>query len=708
MADKSDNSADSARIGVDIGGTFTDVVLERGEARYTAKLLTTPRAPEQGVRQGIEAVLADSGVKPGAVAIVIHGTTLATNALIERKGVKTALVTTEGFRDSIEMGSESRFEQYDIYMEKPVPLVPRRRRFPVAERLNASGEVILALDEAAVAALAERLETLGVASVAIGFLHSYVNPAHERRAHEILAAALPEVSFTLSSEVAPEMREYERFSTACANAYVQPIMARYLRNLEQDLTAQGFSCPLYVMLSGGGVTDVETAIRFPIRLVESGPVGGAVFSSHVAAECGLSQVLSFDMGGTTAKICVINDSKPQTERSFEVARAHRFLKGSGLPLRIPVIEMVEIGAGGGSIAHLDQLDRIIVGPESAGAEPGPACYGQGGAEPTVTDADVVLGRIDPEAFSGGQLTLDVAAAETALAGGLGEALSLKAPMAALGLSEVVDENMASAARVHAIEIGATLAERTMIAFGGAAPLHAARLAEKLEIDRIIVPQSAAVGSAIGFLRAPVAYQVVRSAYQRLSEFDAETVNAVLETMQEEAAAVVARGAPGAATEESRVAFMRYLGQGHEVAVSLPARRWNPDDRATIRAAFEAAYEATFGRIIPNLDLEIVSWSVQVSARGAAVSVASAPAPAPAPEPYGHRAVLDPGTGETVQAPAYRREALSPGARVAGPAIIVEDDTSTIVSPLFDASVNALGYLVLERRDHGETPREKTS
>ncbi len=304
-----------ARIGVDIGGTFTDVVLEKDSARYTAKVLTTPRAPEEGVGQGIEGVLAQSGVTPGEVSLIIHGTTLATNALIERKGVITALVTTEGFRDSIEMGSESRFEQYDINMEKPLPLVPRRRRFPVAERLNAAGEVILPLDEAAVAALVEPLKEHDVESVAIGFLHSYVNPAHERRAHEILSAALPDVTFTLSSEVAPEMREYERFSTACANAYVQPIMARYLRRLEAGLKAEGFTCPLFVMLSGGGVADIETGIRFPIRLVESGPVGGAIFSSHAAAECGLSEVLSFDMGGTTAKLCLIDNYRPQTARS---------------------------------------------------------------------------------------------------------------------------------------------------------------------------------------------------------------------------------------------------------------------------------------------------------------------------------------------------------------------------------------------------------
>ncbi len=692
----------AARIGVDIGGTFTDVVLERGQTRHTAKVLTTQRAPAEGVEQGIRSVLADSGVTPGEVSLIIHGTTLATNALIERKGVTTALVTTQGFRDSVEMGTESRFEQYDINMEKPRPLVPRRRRFAVAERLNAAGEVILALDEAAVAALVEPLKTLKVESIAIGFLHSYVNPAHEHRAHEILSAALPDVTFTLSSDVSPEMREYERFSTACANAYVQPIMAQYLRRLEAGLRTQGFGCPLFVMLSGGGVADIATGIRFPIRLVESGPVGGAIFSSHVAAECGLSQVLSFDMGGTTAKICVINDSKPHAERAFEVARAHRFLKGSGLPLRIPVVQMVEIGAGGGSLAHIDALGRIAVGPESAGAEPGPACYGQGGEAPAVTDADVALGRIDAEAFAGGRLTLDAKLAETALTRDVGAALSLTPDMAALGISEVVDENMANAARVHAIEIGASLSERTMIAFGGAAPLHAARLAEKLEIDRVLIPTNAAVGSAVGFLRAPVAYQVVKSAYQKISRFDAEAANKVLATMQAEALEVVRRGAPGAETTEKRTAFMRYLGQGHEVAVELPTRGWKSGDGKFIRRAFEATYEKTYGRIIANLDLELVSWAVEISTVVDSPAPAGAVGEAPAPAPYASRRLLDAGTGQHVEALAYRREELQPGSRVAGPAIIVEDDTSTVVSPTFDATVNALGYIVLERKN-GEQP-----
>ena len=635
--------------------------------------------------------------RPEDVALVIHGTTLATNALIERKGARTALVTTEGFRDSIEMGTESRFEQYDIDMEKPVPLVPRRWRFPVPERLDAAGEPILPLDEAAVEAVAGRLAAEGIESAAIGLLHSYVNPAHERRVREILREALPDLAITLSAEVAPEMREYERFSTACANAYVQPVMARYLRRLEAGLRGAGFACPLFVMLSGGGVADIGTAIRFPIRLVESGPVGGAVFASHVARQCGLDRVLSFDMGGTTAKICLIDDAQPQTTRAFEVARAHRFLKGSGLPLRIPVIEMVEIGAGGGSIAVVDRLGRIAVGPESAGARPGPACYGQGGTAPTVTDADLAMGRIDPAAFSGGRIALDERAATDALAAAVGAPLGLAPQMAALGVNEMVGENMAGAARVHAIEIGATLAERTMIAFGGAAPLHAARLAEKLDMDRILIPTAAAVGSAIGFLRAPVAYEVVRSAYQVVSAFDADAANRVLGEMRAEAAAIVAQGAPGAATQEMRAAYMRYLGQGHEVVVPLPNRTWERADTGIVRAAFEAAYETLYGRIIPKLDLEIVSWSVQVTAVPEAVARVDPPPAAVAPAARGARPVLDPGSGRVVEAALYRRQDFSAGARIDGPALIVESDTTTVVSAAFSASVDALGTIVMERR-----------
>ncbi|MBV8654033.1 MAG: hydantoinase/oxoprolinase family protein, partial [Alphaproteobacteria bacterium] len=489
------SSLSKARLGVDIGGTFTDVALEVGSERFSAKVLTTTTAPERGVLQAITVVLGEAKLKPADLDIIIHGTTLATNALIERKGARTALVTTEGFRDTVEIRHENRFEQYDVNIDLPPPLVPRRWRYGVKERMDAQGRVVAALDEADALRIAGEIEAQGIEAVAIGLLHSFTNPAHERRVAEILAGQLPNVPVTLSSEVSPEMREYERFSTACANAYIQPLMGRYLTNLERDLAQGGFTCPLYLMLSGGGVTTIDTAIRFPVRLVESGPAGGAIFASHIARQRGLDEVLSFDMGGTTAKICLIDEAKPQTSRLFEVARIYRFKKGSGLPLRIPVIEMVEIGAGGGSIARIDQMGRITVGPESAGSEPGPVSYGRGGTEPTVTDANVVLGRIDAKEFAGGKMPLDAAAASAAVERVIGDRLTLPVELAAVGISEMVDENMSNAARVHAIESGKDVRTRTLVAFGGGAPLHAARVAEKLGIDRVLIPSNAGVGSA---------------------------------------------------------------------------------------------------------------------------------------------------------------------------------------------------------------------
>jgi N-methylhydantoinase A len=686
-----------ARLGVDIGGTFTDVALEQGGRRWSAKILTTPEAPERAVIEVIHRVLAEAGLAPGDLSIIIHGTTLATNAIIERKGAKTALLTTEGFRDTIEIRHENRFEQYDVNIDLPPPLVPRRRRFPVRERMDAQGRVLVPLDEAGVAALADRLARDEIEAVAIGFLHSFTNPAHERRAGEIVAQRLPALAVTLSSDVSPEMREYERFSTACANAYVQPLISRYLRNLESRLHDEGFSCPLFLMLSGGGLTAVETAIRFPVRLVESGPAGGAIFAAEIARQCGLDKVLSYDMGGTTAKICLIDDLQPQTSRSFEVARVYRFKKGSGLPLRIPVIEMVEIGAGGGSVARVDRLKRITVGPDSAGADPGPACYGRGGEAPTVTDADLVLGRIDPAGFSGGRMALDRDAAEAAIRNEVAEPLSLALELAALGVSEIVDENMTNAARVHAIESGKDARGRTLVAFGGAAPLHATRIAEKLGLDRVLVPAQAGVGSAVGFLRAPIAYEIVRSALQRLDAFDAAAANALLAAMRGEAETVVRRGAGDAVLTETRSAFMRYRGQGHEIAVSLPVRDYRSDDAHTLRQAFEEAYRRLYHRIIPGVEVEVLSWVLLLSAPTPPSPVAP-PAPVPySPEPACRRSVFDAEAGEFLGVAIHDRAGLRPGAQIPGPAIIVEDETSTVVTHPFNAEIDAFGYIELTRK-----------
>jgi len=691
-----------ARLGVDIGGTFTDVALEVGgngaARRYSAKILTTPQAPERGVLAAIEAVLGQAALTPGDLSLIIHGTTLATNAIIERKGAKTALVTTEGFRDTIEIRHENRFEQYDVNIDLPPPLVPRRLRCVVPERIDARGRVVTPLDETAVAALAARLAADGVESIAIGFLHSYVNPQHEQRVRDLLLGAIGGVTMTLSSEVSPEMREYERLSTACANAYVQPMMGRYLVNLETLLQERGFKCPLFLMTSGGGLTTIETAIRFPVRLVESGPAGGAIFAVHIARQCGLGKVLSYDMGGTTAKICLIDEFQPQTSRAFEVARVYRFKKGSGLPLRIPVIEMVEIGAGGGSIARVDPLKRITVGPDSAGADPGPACYGRGGALPSVTDADLLLGRIDPAGFSGGRMALDRVASEAAMRREVGDKLDLALEVAALGVSEIVDENMANAARVHAIESGKDARGRTLVAFGGAAPLHAARMADKLGLDRVLVPSNAGVGSAVGFLRAPIAYEIVRSQLQRLDNFDAETANATLAAMHDEAAAIVRRGAPGAALAETRSALMRYRGQGHEIAVPLAPKTYRAEDAGEIQAAFEAAYRRLYSRVIPGVEVEVLSWVVQVAAPIPVEDAAPPPAPPAFPAVEARRRELfDPESGEFVEVAIYERTSLTPGATLMGPAVIVEDETSTVIGRNFDARIDAYGYIEMTRR-----------
>ncbi len=692
----------TGRLGVDIGGTFTDVALEVADAagarRYSAKILTTPEAPERAVIAAIREVLLEAALAPRDLSIIIHGTTLATNAIIERKGAKTALVTTEGFRDTIEIRHENRFEQYDVNIDLPPPLVPRRLRFVAPERVNAQGKIILPLDEDALERLADRLAEEQVDSVAIGFLHSYTNPAHEERTREILTARLTGVTYTLSCEVSPEMREYERFSTACANAYVQPMMGRYLVNLEEKLQQEGLRCPLFLMLSGGGLTTVETAIRFPVRLVESGPAGGAIFASQIARQCGLDTVLSYDMGGTTAKICLIDDFQPQTSRAFEVARIYRFKKGSGLPLRIPVIEMVEIGAGGGSIARIDQLKRITVGPDSAGADPGPACYGRGGNAPTVTDADLLLGRIDPLGLSGGRMALDKDAAEGAVQQTIAGPLDLTLPLAAFGIAEIVDENMANAARVHAIESGKDARGRTLVAFGGAAPLHAARLADKLGLDRVLVPSNAGVGSAVGFLRAPIAYEIVRSQLQRLDAFDAASANALLAAMRAEAEAIVRRGEPKAPLTETRSAFMRYRGQGHEIAVPVPARDYRDEDAGELLAAFETAYRRLYSRIIPGVEVEVLSWVLLLS--GPVPADAAEPPPEPpryTPQPARRRAVFDADTADFIDVPIYERVALVPGAFIAGPAVIVEDETSTLVSPAFDARIDVHGYIELTRR-----------
>ena len=691
--------AGQIRLGADIGGTFTDIALDVAGTLYSTKVLTSYAAPEQAILDGIEIVVHDAGIAAADLDIVIHGTTLATNALIERRGARTALVTTEGFRDVIEMRTESRFEQYDLNLRLPAPLVPREDRFAVRGRIGAQGQELAPLDETALEAIAERIAAEGFGAVAVGFIHSYMNPAHERRAREIIAARTG-VPISISSEVSPQMREFERFNTVCANAYVRPQMADYLARLQVRLKEMGATCPVFMIHSGGGLISVETAAEFPVRLVESGPAGGAIFAADVARRFGLDTVVSYDMGGTTAKICLIKDFQPKTARTFEVARTYRFCKGSGMPISIPVIEMIEIGAGGGSIAWVDAMGRIQTGPESAGSEPGPACYQRGGVRPAITDADLVLGKLDPDNFAGGAIRLSVPEAEAAITRDVGDRLKLAALPAAFGICEVVDENMANAARVHAVENGKSISDNVMIAFGGAAPLHAARLCEKLGIDRCLIPPGAGVGSAIGFLRAPFGYEALASKVVRLSDFDAGAVNAMLDELKRTAEGFVRAGTDGRIVREI-TAFMRYVGQGWEIPVTLPDRDFTACDPGGLREAFRDNYARFFGRAIGGLDgleIEIVTWSVKAqderpAPQRLAITVGSATAAAPVT-----RAVFDPARGAALDTGIVERTALAPGARVSGPAVIVERETSTVVTSPFDVVMQDDGTLLLLRKD----------
>jgi len=690
------------RVGVDIGGTFTDVVLETGQAAHSAKVLTDHAAPEQAILDGLAEVVGKAGIEPGDISVVIHGTTLATNALIERRGARTAFITTRGFRDTIEMRTESRFEQYDLDIVLPAPLIARKHRFVLDERIDADGNILRPLDDGEVRALADRITAAGFESVAIGFIHSYVNGAHERRVRDILLECNPKLSISISSEVSPQMRELERFNTVCANAFVKPQMASYLGRLVSRLKRAGTTCPVFLMHSGGGIISVGSAVEFPVRLVESGPAGGAIFAAHIASRYQLDQVLSFDMGGTTAKICLIENQTPKTAKTFEVARTYRFKKGSGTPISIPVIEMVEIGAGGGSIAVVDAMRRIQVGPESAGSEPGPACYQNGGAAPTVTDADLQLGRLDPDDFAGGSIMLSQPLGQQAIVSAIGDELGLTGDEAAYGICEMVDENMANAARVHAVENGKDISGFTMIAFGGAAPLHATRLCEKLKIRQLLVPPGASVGSAIGFLRSAFAYESVRSAYLRLSGFDAGEVNAILRDLGDEAEGFARAGLKrGEQMRRDRWAYMRYSGQGWEIPVEIADGEFSNADAARFRAWFEAAYTQLFGRPVEDLDIEIVSWSVRASTPLPAVEHIDICAAAKTAKPGASRRLFDPAAAEFQTAAVVERTKLLPGMAVAGPAVIAEPETSTIIASDFEAVMQHDGCLLVRAKPGGK-------
>ena len=673
------------RIGADVGGTFTDIVLEAKGEIFSTKVLTTYESPEMGILQGIHAVIEDSGSDLSELDSFIHGTTLATNALISRTGATTAFVTTKGFRDTIEMRTESRFEQYDLNLELPKPLIERKDRYVLSERVSADGSVLLPFDQMEAKNLIKllSLEENGYEAVAVGFIHSYMNDKHESLFQQMLLEQLPNIKVSISSEVSPQMREFERFNTVCANAYVQPMMASYLERLKRKLAEAGAKCDIHLIHSGGGLISIESAIKFPVRLIESGPAGGAIFASEIAARHGIDAALSYDMGGTTAKICLIDEQSPRSAKTFEVARTHRFTKGSGMPISIPVIEMIEIGAGGGSIANVDDLKQIRVGPLSAGSEPGPAAYGLGGSLATVTDANVLLGRISPETFGADDIDLIPEESRKALLTDVAEPLETEVENAAIGVIEVVDENMANAARVHAVENGRDVSQYTMIAFGGGAPLHASRLCDKLEIERLLVPPGAGVGSAIGFLQTPFSYEALKSFYVSIENFDHKRVNQLLEDLTSEATEFVMEASDENIHPKNliveRCAFMRYAGQGWELTVPLENDTFDYLGIELLNNKFEKTYEEHFGRAIEGLQIEVVGWSVKVTS------------PRPETEKTitvdsenivmtdSKRVVYDPAKGTEVEASVFQRENLNPGDCVMGPAIIVESQTTTWIS-----------------------------
>ncbi|PJZ02926.1 methylhydantoinase [Pantoea rodasii] len=684
------------RVAVDVGGTFTDIVLLQGNQQYSAKVLTSAEAPERAVIAGIDEVLSQAALDFSAIDLLILGTTLATNALIERKGARTALITTAGFRDLVEIGQEDRFAQYDVFLQKPRPLVERQWRFIVEERIDAQGTIRIPLNEAQVVALASELKTLKIESLAIGYLQSFINPQHEQRTAEILRDLLPGVTISLSSDVCPEIREYERLSTVCANAYVQPLVAGYLQRLQQQLSARGLRVQPYLMTSGGGITTLQQGIDEPVRLVESGPAGGAILASNIASQLKLPKVLSFDMGGTTAKICFIDHFQPQISRSFEFGRVHRHQKGSGLPIRIPVIDLVEIGAGGGSIARIDNLQRLQVGPDSAGSAPGPVSYNLGGELVTITDANAQLGLLDPASFAGGKVELNVDKAALALAQQVGQPLGLGTDEAALAVTEIIAENMANAARVHASELGKQVDSYTLVAFGGAAPLHAARLASKLGIDRVVIPHAAGVGSALGFLWAPVSYQAVRSFYQRLDNPNFTVINALLAALSEQAQRIVHQADTSAEVLLERHVYLRYAGQGHEVPIAIEHDIFDQHGVSTLHQRFTETYRQLYGRSLDHVAVEAISWTV----------TASTPAPAIAFPAPAHEAQTSPSTTprelyslqqqRRIEVPVYSRAAINLAGKQAGPLLVVDEETTTLVDELFAVSSTPEGHLVLER------------
>jgi N-methylhydantoinase A len=689
------------RIGVDIGGTFTDFALSNASGGRMAihKRLTTPNDPSEAVLAGVAALVAENGIGIGAITDIVHGTTLVTNAVIERRGAVTGMLVTAGFGDIMDMGLERRYDLFDLRIKYPPPLVPRRLRIEVDERVRYDGSIERPLDEAGVIAAARKFRELGVEAVAVCFLHAYANPAPELRAAEILREAAPELTVSTSADVFPNMREFERWTTTTLNAFTQPMFDRYVKRLEDGLAGTGFTGRLYIMASSGGTLTTDAARRYPVRALESGPAAGALMSAYHGRTLRLPNLLSFDMGGTTAKGALVRDGRAIKKYAMEVARVHEFRQGSGLPIRIPVIDMIEIGAGGGSIAEVDERGLLRVGPRSAGAMPGPACYGQGGTRPTLTDANLVLGYLDANFFLGGKMKLDKAAAERAIAENVGKPLKLETLRAAWGIHDIICEDVARAFRIHATERGFDYRNSSMVAFGGSGPLHALSVARKLKIPRVVLPVGAGVMSALGLLVSPLAFEVARSRRIHVADIGAKDFAATFAALENEAAGYLRRaGVPDADIRIVRHLDMRYQGQGHEIEVTLPAS----DDIASLFAElgelYGRAYEKAYGLRLDE-PTEIVNWKVE--AVGPTPSIAEGHGGSAAGGAdralKGTRQAYDPTRGGLAAWPVYDRYALAPGARVAGPALIEERESTCVIGAGDSVTVDSHFNLTAELR-----------
>ena len=683
------------RLAIDIGGTFTDLVLEHGNELLTKKVLTSISEPELAVIEGVSELLEENNIKASDIKMIIHGTTLATNAVIERKGAKTCFITTSGFRDVLDIGYESRFDQYDILIDKTMSLVPRKHRYVIDERTDVNGSIITSINKDQFYNLINKIKNENFESIAVGFLHSYANPENEKILKAFLTNELPDVEVSVSSDVCPEIREYERFTTTVVNAYIKPLMSNYLKKLDQKLLNSGFNCPLLLMTSGGTLTNISSACNNPVRLVESGPAGGAILATSIAEDMNLSKVISFDMGGTTAKITIIENKKAIKAREFEVDRKARFKKGSGYPLRIPVIEMVEIGAGGGSIARVNKLEQIITGPDSAGSFPGPACYSNGGSMPTITDADLVIGKINPDNFAGGKIKLSKQLADIAITENIVKFVNIDTNIAALAISEIVDETMSNAARVHTVEQGHETSNRTLIAFGGAAPLHIARVAEKLRVSNVIIPTNASVGSAVGFLKAPVGYEVVKSLRMLLNRFETDKVNDLLEKMKNEAQSIIQSETGSIKFVEERFAFMRYAGQGHEIKVQVDNNLLTQSDISKIKTSFEKKYENLYSRILPNADIEILTWSLSLSIKNEKFNSFQKLNSYKKIKEQSLVDIVDYDSSKKIKVPYFERASLKPGDIIEGHCIISEEQTTIVVSNKFNTKVLSNNFLQME-------------